>query len=147
MLIWYAAGLIAAIAVGWLAAAIHLTGRAPIGLLAIGVGAALGTILHTIATTQRVAGRTRLFVATILLALTTVLAQHAWLYHDFRQQWHQARIESADVAMFRPEDPWSPREYFARELTPQRAALWCLDAAIITSATVVTVALLDRKRP
>jgi len=50
------------------------------------------------------------------------------------------------VAMFRPEAPWSPQEYFMRELTPQRAALWGLDAALIASAAVGTVLILDRKQ-
>jgi ABC-type uncharacterized transport system permease subunit len=145
-MLWYAVGLIAAIAVGWLAAVVHGAGHAPIGILSLAVGIALGIILCRIAATLRVAGSPRLVVGAILLALVTVLAQHAWLYHSFRQQWHKARTESAEVAMFRPETPWSPSEYFSRELTPQRAALWCVDAALITAAAVGTVVLLDRKR-
>jgi len=152
MLLWYAAGLIAAIAVGWLAAVVHLSGHAPIGLLSLGVGIALGATLSRIATTGhrpqggRIAGRQQLVLGTLFLALITVLAQHAWLYHDFRRQWHKARAKSAEVAIFRPEAPWSPQEYFTRELTPQRAALWCMDATLIAAAAVGTVLLLDRKR-
>ena len=144
---WYVAGLIAAIAVGWLAAVVHRAGHAPIGILSLAVGIALGIILSRTAATLRVAGSPRLVVGVSLLALVTVLSQHAWLYHSFRQQWHQARTDSAAVAMFRLETPWSPSEYFLRELTPQRAALWCVDAAIITAATVGTVVLLHRNRP
>jgi hypothetical protein len=146
MLLWCAASLIAAIAFGWLAAIVHVSGHAPVGLLSLAVGVAVGAILHAIAATQRVAGRTRLVVGATLLALITVLAQHAWLYHNFRQQWHKARADSAEVALFRPEAPWSPKEYFTRELTPQRAALWSLDAALITAAAVGTVLIFQPKR-
>jgi len=82
----------------------------------------------------------------VLLAIVTVLAQHAWLYHSFRQQWHEARAKSPEVALFRAEAPWSPREYFARELTPYRAALWCLDAALITVTAAVATSFLNGKR-
>jgi hypothetical protein len=152
ILIWFAAGVIAAIAVAWLAAIVHVSGHAPVGLLSFGVGITLGATLHTIAASGhrpkggRLAGRRRLVVGTILLALLTVLAQHAWLYRDFRRQWHEARGKSPQVAMFRPETPWSPAEYFAREVTPTRVALWCMDAALILTGAVGTVLLVDRKR-
>ena len=48
MLTWYAAGLVAAIAVAWLAAMLHASGHAPVGLVSIGVGTALGVALGTI---------------------------------------------------------------------------------------------------
>ncbi len=150
MLFWYAAGLVAAIAIAWLAALLHLSGNAPVGLLSLGVGIALGAALSALAASGhrlqggRLAGRRRLVAGTLILALLTVLAQHAWLYHDFRRQWHEARAESPEVALFRPETPWSPREYFARELTPQRAALWFVDAALITAAAVGTALFLRR---
>jgi hypothetical protein len=146
MLIWYAAGLIAAVTIAWLAATLQLSGHAPVGLLPAGVGVALGAVLSAIAASQRLAGRRRLVVGTVILALMTVLAEHAWLYRDFRRQWREARATSAEAALFRPEAPWTPREYFAHELTPQRAALWCTDAALITVAAVGTVLVLSRKR-
>jgi hypothetical protein len=75
--------------------------------------------------------RTRLVLGTVALALVTVLAEHAWLYRDFRRQWHEARSRSAEVALFRPEAPWSPAEYFAREASAGRIALWVVDATLI----------------
>jgi hypothetical protein len=144
MFIWYAAGSLAAIAVAWLAALLHIAGRAPVGIVSIGVGLFLGAVLGGIAASQRLAGRQRLLAGTILLAFLAVLAQHAWLYRDFRRQWHEARANSAEAALFRPEQPWSPREYLAYELTPQRATLWCLDAALITAAAAGTVWALNR---
>jgi hypothetical protein len=146
MLLWYAAGLFVAIAVGWLAAIVHASGNAPIGIVSLAAGVVLGATLRALAATQRIDSRRMLVVGATLLAFVTVLAQHAWLYHDFRRQWHKVRAESAEVAMFRPEAPWSPREYFTRELTPQRAALWCTDAALITTTTAGTVFILRRKR-
>jgi hypothetical protein len=140
MLIWYVAGAVAAIVIAWLAALVHASGHAPIGLVSFAVGIALGAILNKIAATQRVSSPRRLIVGTILLATLAVLAEHTWLYLDFRRQWQESRAKSAQVAMFRPEQPWSPSEYFAHELTPQSAALWCVDAAIIVaSATGVMV--------
>jgi hypothetical protein len=152
MLLWYAAGLIAAVAIAWLAAVLHLSGHAPIGILSLGTGIVLGMVLSAIAAARhrpqggRAVGRRRLVVGTAILALVTVVAEHAWLYRDFRRQWHEARATSAEVAMFRPEEPWSVGEYFRRELTPRRAALWCLDAALITAAAVGTVLAFDRQQ-
>ena len=145
MSLWYTAGFLAAVAVAWLAAIIHVSGHAPIGLLSLGVGIALGAILTGIAASQRLAGGRRLVAGTVILALVAVLAEHAWLYRDFRRQWHEARARSPEAALFRPETPWSPREYFAHELTPQRAALWWIDAALITAAAAGTVAVMRRE--
>jgi hypothetical protein len=144
MFLWYVAGVIASILIAWLAATIHVSGNAPVGIISLGIGIALGTTLAGIAASQRLAGRLRLLVGTIILSLILVLAEHAWLYRDFRRQWHEARISSPAAALFRPEVPWSPAEYFARELTPQRAALWSLDVALITVAAIATMSLLAR---
>lgn len=144
MLIWYAAGAVAAIFVAWLAALIHASGHAPIGLVSLGVGVALGSILAAIAATQRVAGVRRLILGTLLLAILTVLSEHAWLYLDFRRQWQEARIKSPQVALFRSEPPLSPAEYFAHESTPQQAVLWGFDATIITSSAVAAMLVLRR---
>jgi hypothetical protein len=136
MLIWYGAGAIAAIVIAWLAALVHASGHAPIGLISLAVGIGLGAILSKIAASMRIAGRKRLIIGTILLATVAVIAEHTWLYLDFRRQWHEARSKSPQVAMFRPESPWSPREYFKIEATPTHAALWCVDATIIVTSAV-----------
>jgi hypothetical protein len=146
MFLWYVAGLIAAIAVAWLGAMLHVSGHAPVGLLSLGVGILLGAVLRYIAAARHAIRGKPLFVGTILLALVTVLAQHAWLYQDFRRQWHLARFRSPEVAMFRPESPWTPREYFSRELTSGRAALWVFDAALIITATVAMQLVRHRNR-
>jgi hypothetical protein len=146
MLRWYIGGLLAALAISWIASRFHSAGFAPIGLLSICVGLALGATLSTIAVTQRVAGKWRLIIGTLILAVLTVLAQHAWLYLDFRRQWQEARAESPQVAMFRPETPWSPAEYFAREFTSQTAALWALDAALISAAAVGAIVIWQRHK-
>jgi len=129
----------AAIAIGGLAATIHLAGFAPVGVLPLGVGLALGAILTGLAAVTRVTCGKRLIVGAALLAIVAALAEHAWLYRDFRRQWHEARAKSPHIAMFRPETPWSPAEYFAHEASPGRVALWCVDAALVTAATVGTV--------
>jgi hypothetical protein len=83
----------------------------------------------------------RLTIGTVLLAILTVVAEHAWLYQDFRGQWQEAREQSAAVAMFRPETPPAVGEYFAHEWNP---GLWGADAAIIT-VTALGVVLVGRR--
>jgi hypothetical protein len=141
---WCLAGIAVSAAIGWFAAMCHSRGWAPLGLISMGVGVTLGVALAGIAATQRVAGSWQLVVGTLLLAIVAVLAEHAWLYRDFRRQWREAREASAQAALFRPESPWSPAEYFTREWSPRRAALWCLDAVIIASSAVGTVLVLQR---
>jgi hypothetical protein len=144
MLIWYGAGTVAAIVIAWLAALVHASGHAPIGLVPLAVGSGLGATLIAITSAQRIANRRRLIVGTILLAIVMALAEHTWLYLDFRRQWHEAREKSPQVAVFRPESPWSPRQYFTIEATPERTLLWCVDAAIILASAVGTVVAFSR---
>jgi hypothetical protein len=146
ILIWYVVGAVAAVAIGWAAAAVHASGNAPIGLTSVAVGVALGAVLAVLAASQRLAGTRPLIVGALLLAIVTVMAEHAWLYFDFRRQWHESRAMSAQVAMFRDESPPSAREYFARELTPRRTGLWIFDAVIVTASTVGFVFLRRRAR-
>src|SRR5688572_11783175 len=84
---FYLAGLIAAVVIAWLAALAHRSGHAPIGLVSVGVGIALGAILAILAATQRVAGKRWPIVGALVLAFVAVIAQHAWLYIDFRREW------------------------------------------------------------
>jgi hypothetical protein len=144
VLSWYAAGALAAVVIGFVAARFHLWGLAPVGLLSIVVGCVLGASLGWLATFHGVTCRIRLVVGTIALGVVTALSEHAWLYHDFRRQWHEARAKSAEVALFRPETPWSPVEFFARELTPANAALWLLDAALIVAAAIFASIIVQR---
>jgi hypothetical protein len=81
----------------------------------------------------RIAGVRLLLATTVFFAVLTIVAEHAWLYLDFRGQWKQSRTTSPAVAMFRPEEPLTPREYFARDWNPR---LWISDAVIITATTV-----------
>jgi hypothetical protein len=145
MLTWYITSAGAALAIAWLGAMLHVSEHAPLGLVSLGVGAALGAALNALAATLRVAGRRPSLLGTISHAILTVLAQHAWLYLDFRRQWHEARAASPEVALFRPESPWSPAEYLARELTPVRAALWGLDAALVVAAAIAVVIWWQRR--
>jgi hypothetical protein len=143
MLTWWLSGAVAAIGIAFVAAVIHSAVQAPVGSVSVGVGITLGLVLGALAAWLRVVGGRHLLIGTLMLALLTAAAQHAWLYARFRQQWHAARTSSPEVAMFRPEAPWSPREYFARELTPRATALWVIDAAILIAAAVVTVRVLS----
>jgi hypothetical protein len=123
---------------------IHRSDHAPVGILSLGVGLGLGAILTGLAAARHVTCRRRLIIGAALLAIVAVLAEHAWLYRDFRRQWHEARAQSPHIALFRPEAPWSPTEYFAHEASPGRVVLWCADAALVTAATVGTVAVARR---
>lgn len=134
--LWCIGGVGSAIAVGWVAAKIHASGHAPIGLVSLGVGALLGVAVLRLAAMLRIAGAGRLITSAAVFAIVTIVAEHTWLYLDFRGQWREAREKSATVAMFRPETPLGAREYFAHEWN---AALWVGDAAMIVGSAVVVV--------
>jgi ABC-type uncharacterized transport system permease subunit len=140
---WFLAGTIAAVAVGWIAAQIHLSGRAPLGLTSLAVGVTLGAALAYLAATLRVAGRTSLLLGTFLLAIVLIAAEHAWLYRDFCGQWREDREKSAAVAMFRDENPPSPQVYFSREFN---GPLWAFDAVVIVGAAIGVVFLWQHSR-
>jgi hypothetical protein len=142
--LWYAGSFIAAVSLGWLAASVHATGFAPIGLLSLAFGVLFGIMVTALAGLAGIRCRTRLIIGTVVLALITVFAEHAWLYREFRRQWHEARASSAELAMFRPETPSSPSEYFARELAAGRGPLWVLDALLIMLAATTTMLIARR---
>jgi hypothetical protein len=141
---WYLGGVAVAAAVGWLAAWCHASGWAPVGLLSLAAGVGLGLALWRLAAMLDVRGRNQLIAGTLLFALVTIFAEHAWLYRDFRRQWHEARTENPRVALFRPAEPWSPTEYFRHEVTAPRAVLWCVDAALIVTSALGTVLVRGR---
>ena len=139
--VWSFLGAICSLAVGWLAAQIHASGHAPIGLTSLGVGVLLGIVLVRLAAILRIGGLVPLIAGTLLLAAVAILAEHAWLYQDFRGQWREARNQSATVAMFRPEEPPSACAYFSHEFN---APLWSFDAVVLAVAAVGTVVVARR---
>jgi hypothetical protein len=139
-----AGGGVVAVALGWLVAKLNVIGFTPVGLLPLAIGIALGTAAGSLAAVARIAQPKRLILTTVVLAILAVLSEHAWLYRDFCRQWREARANEAKIAMFRPEKPWSPAEYFAQEATPRRIALWCVDAVLIVAGAVAT-ALISRQ--
>lgn len=143
LLIWFGAGAVAAVAVAWIAARIHLSGNAPVGLTSLAIGAMLGAALSYLAATLRVVGQFPLLLGTLLLAIVLIAAEHAWLYRDFRGQWREAREKSAAVAMFRDENPPSPQVYFSREFN---GPLWTFDALAIVGAAATVVFFWQRNR-
>jgi hypothetical protein len=145
LLLWLATGAIAAAVVGWIAAQIHLSGHAPVGLVSAGVGVALGFAFAWLAAFAGVHCKKRLIVGALLLATLAVLAEHAWLYRDFRRQWVESREKSSTVAMLRDETPPGPDVYFAHEWNQQGTpGLWISDAVIIVVLAVGTVIWLQR---
>lgn len=139
----YLLGFVAAIAIAWLSAVIHASGRAPLGLTSIAVGAVLGIVIANIAASQRLAGAPRTVLAALLLSIVTILAQHAWLYREYRRQWHDARTSSPHAMLFRSEEfqadkPLSPREYVKHEATSQSIGLWFFDGALICCSATAT---------
>jgi hypothetical protein len=137
-------GIVAAVALGWVVAKLNVAGFAPVGLLPLAVGIALGSATGRLASATGLINRKRLILATLSFAILAVLAEHAWLYRDFCRQWGEARASQAKVAMFRPETPWSPAEYFAHEASPARVALWCVDGVLVVAGAVGAVIVLSR---
>jgi hypothetical protein len=132
-------GAAAAVTLGWVAAKLNVSGFAPVGLLPLGIGIALGASVCGLVGRGGVPRWSRLVIGTTAFGILAALAEHAWLYRDFCRQWREARAGQTQLAMFRPETPWSATEYFAREATPGHVALWCADAAILVAAAVGVV--------
>jgi hypothetical protein len=145
MLIWYGCGAVVAIAIAWVAAVLQASVRAPFGTISIGVGLLLAILLSTLAMLAKLPTGRSLIIGTFVLAAVTVLAQHAWLYIDYRRQWQEALAKAPKFSEFPAKVP-SPIEYFSRELTFTQGALWCVDAALIIGAAFCAMRLLDRKR-
>jgi hypothetical protein len=148
----YACAGVMAVALGWIVAKLNVAGFAPVGLLPLAIGIALGAAAGSLAAAAGTSQPKRLILTTVVLAILVVLSEHAWLYRDFCRQWREARASEAKIAMFRPEQPWSPAEYFAQEATPSRIALWCVDAVLIVAGAVATALasrnyFIDRARP
>jgi hypothetical protein len=148
----FVCGGIVAVALGWIVAKLNVAGFAPVGLLPLVFGVALGAAAASLAPAAGTIQPKGLILTTVVLAILAVLSEHAWLYRDFCRQWREARSSEAKIAMFRPELPWSPAEYFAREATPSRIALWCVDAVLIVAGAVATALasrryFMDRTRP
>jgi ABC-type uncharacterized transport system permease subunit len=141
---WVGGGWIAAMGVGSVAAMVHLSGHAPLGLVSLGVGVGLGLILGILAARLQITARKHTILLTVLLACVAVISQHAFIYGDFRRQWRES-LRSPQVAMFRSEKPLSPIQYFSHEVTPERIALWCLDAGIIITCSVFVVWRMQRR--
>ena len=122
--LFYLGGVAAALAIGWAAAKCHVAGWSPVGLVSLGVGILLGLVVSKLAAVTGVVCLKRLVVGTATFALIAVLAEHTWLYQDFRRQWVVARASNPQVAMFRPERPWSPVEYLRHVASPRRVTLY-----------------------
>ena len=144
--LFFLGGVAVGAAVGWAAANCHLGGWAPVGLVSLAVGVVLGLVIAQLAKKSGVSGR-RLVAGTAIFALIAILAEHAWLYRDFRRQWVEARAGDPQVALFRPERPWSPTEYFRREMSPGRAALWCVDAVLVVASALGVVWMCGKANP
>jgi hypothetical protein len=136
---WYVTGLIASLAIGWIASNIHLSGHAPFGVVSLVVGLSLGAALVATARRERIADVRRLVVGTLLFALLTAATEHALVYRDFRRQWRDAREKEPAIAAARPLEPWSPVEYLRREATPGRLVFWGVDFVLIAGAAVGVV--------
>ncbi len=147
MLIWYAAGAVAAIVIAWLASLVHASGQAPLGLVSTAVGVALGATLWKLAGALRTpTSRRHLVLGTILLSIVVIAAEHTWLYLDFRRQWTAAREKSPQIALFRPESPWSFREFVANEADQKQIIVWSIDAILIIVSAATTVFILVSPR-
>jgi hypothetical protein len=143
---WYATGLVVALAIAWVAAKVNWWISAPIGAISICIGFLVGVALGALAHMLHLRRGRNLIVGVVLIAIFTVLMQHAWLYVEFRRQWQQAREGSPEVAMFRDEKPWPPEEYFRRELEAGRAGVWCLDGVLIVATAVGAFWMIERRR-
>jgi len=138
--------LLGAMLLGYLVAVLQGAGWAPVGLLSILVGGMLGGMLLGIAAFSYRSMASSLgtpfagwkgLLLILLFALTTVVAEHGWLYHDYRQQWYEVRLEHPELAIFRAdESPLSLGQYFAKEATTEQMVLWIVDGTLIGAIAV-----------
>jgi hypothetical protein len=140
--LWYVSGWAVAGTIGWLAAIVHASGRAPLGLVSLVFGAILGATMSGIAASLEIVGTRRLLVSIVVIGLLTVLAEHAWLYLNFCRQWHETLAAKPEAALFRSTPP-SPAEYFSHEFSARSAALWSLDALLIIGNAIAAVFVLQ----
>jgi hypothetical protein len=146
-LVFWTGGIAAAVLLGRVSAMLSVAGKAPAGLLSMGIGLALGMLLIALAELLHVKARRELLVAAVVLAAVTVVAEHAWLYRAYRQQWWRNRVEQPAVALFRPEaTPLSLPAYFQREIeySPRQWLFWSVDAVLIVAGAWVVVRLKQR---
>ncbi len=146
-LLFLLGGAAAAVAIGWASAMLSVTGKAPVGLLSLGIGIALGLLLVALAELTRFKSPRGLVVSVALCAVLTVLAEHGWLYRAYRQKWQQNRVEHPAVALFRPDDaPLTLAGYFHRELqfAPGQWKFWLVDGGLIVAGAVGVVILRNR---
>lgn len=145
-LIWLTLVAGCAVLVGIASASVQAAGVAPIGIASCVTGAALGAALLAIATlcdwpTMKISIGL-VIVATLLL----VVAEHGWLYRDYRQQWERVRLENPGLAMFQAEtNPLPIHHYLWREASPAKAAFWLLDALLIAATAVGIVHAWNRR--
>jgi hypothetical protein len=138
-------GVVTAAGIGIAAASVSLMGWAPVGIFSLGVGIVVGVAASTLARWLQVDCRRRLTVATLLMALVAVAAEHAWLYRDYRQQWQVVRQREPALALFRPDtEPLSLGKYFAAESSPSQMAFWGIDAALVAAAALGALVVLRR---
>lgn len=142
---WVLAGLLASVGIAWLAAKLHSAGFAPVVLLPLGVGVALGAAITWLAQQLRQPRLGSVLLIVLLSSIVVVVAEHAWLYQEFRQEWHEALRADPRVALFRPREPWSIGAYFRHEATPQQVVLWSVDAALIIIGSLAAALLLHRQ--
>jgi hypothetical protein len=133
----------AAIAIGWLAARIHASGYAPLGLTSFGVGAFLGIVVGMMASSRKVSNARTIVSGTVLAAVITVVAEHAWLYRDYCRQWQEERTRSVAAATFPDAKPLTISEWFKHEWSP---LLWLTDAALITITAAATAVSASKYR-
>jgi hypothetical protein len=143
-------GAAAAIVIAWVGAELSLANRAPFALLPIVQGIGLGAALAALARASGEVQRGRIVGAAIGLAIVLVAAEHLWMYYGFRREWQRARAQSAEVALFRAEEPWSPAEYFGRQVEmegslPRTMVHWSVDAALVVAGAVGAAWSLGRK--
>jgi len=146
--LFLALGAAVAIALGWVGAAFSLAGKAPVGVVSLGIGVALGLLLVGLAQILRISRQRVLIFGAVALAIVTTLAQHGWLYRAYCVKWRQDRIDQPGVALFRPEtEPLSTVAYFQRELkySSGQAALWAADGALIVAAAVGVIVVSQRR--
>lgn len=142
-LAWLASGAVVAVVLAWLSLQLQTAGFAPVGLLSLLLGAALGGVLVGLLRLLGIGHRPTLLGGSLLLAFALAGSQHWLAYQADRARFDEALEQHPTFAFAQASGTeFGARtfgEYLQLEAHAGRRWLWILDAGLIALAAVAIV--------
>ena len=141
---WLACGAGWGVFLAWLSVRLQKSGFAPVGVLSLLIGLALGAGLWGLLRWLQFGHRRGALAGTLLLAAGVVGGEHTFAYCDYRVSFERAMQSDPKLAFARASNPaMQPRtfaEYMHWEDNRGRLWLWGIDAVLIALASTFVVA-------